>query len=84
MHAARCLVDTYNLAHSDGHTIRDGSTVGAETASTREETTTKVAPAGQGAAVRGAFTEGFELEAKIVDGGAAHANNGSAEQQSYE
>ena len=84
MHVARCLVDTYNLAHSDDHTLRDGPTVGAKAASTREETTTKVARAGQGAAARGAFAEEFEFEAKIVSGGVARANNGSVNQQPEE
>ena len=34
------------LISSDGHTLRDGPTVGAEAASTREEMSTKVARAG--------------------------------------
>ena len=84
MHVARCLVDTYNLAHSDGHPLRGGPTVGAKAANTREEMTTEVAQADQGSAARGALAEGFELEANKVDGRAAHTNNGSVEQQPEE
>ena len=84
VHVAYCLVHTYNLAHGDGDTLGDGPTAGAEAASTREVTATKVARAGQGAAAKGAFAEGFELEAKIVDRGAARANNRSVEQQPWE
>ena len=84
MHVDRCLIYTHNLAHDDDDTLGDGPTVGAEEASTREVTATKVARAGQGATARGAFAEGFELETKIVDGGAARANSGPVEQQSWE
>lgn len=84
MHVARCLVNTYNLAHSDGHPLGDGPMVDAKAANTREETTTEVARADQGSTARGAFAEGFELEAKKVDGGVAHTNNGSVEQQPEE
>ena len=84
IHVAHCLVHTYNLTHGDGVILGDGPTFGAKAASTREVTVTEVARAGQGATARGAFAEGFELEAKIVGGGAARTNNGSVEQQSWE
>ena len=84
MHVARCLVHTHNLAHGDGNILGNGPTFGAKAASTREVTATEVARADQEATARGAFAEGFELEARIVDGGAARANNRSAEQQSWE
>ena len=84
MHVARCLVRTHNLAHGDGNILGDGPTFGAKAASTKEVTATEVARADQEATAVGAFAEGFELEARIVDGRGARANNGSVEQQSWE
>ena len=65
MHVTRCLVHTYNLAHGDGDILGDGPTFGARAASTREVTATKVAQVDQEATARGAFAEGFELEARM-------------------
>ena len=84
MHVARCLVHNHNLAHGGGNILEDGPTFDGKAASTREVTATEVARADEEDTARGAFAEGFEFEAKIVDRGAAHANNGSVEQQSWE
>ena len=84
MHVACCLVHTHNLAHGNGNILGNGPTFAAKAASTREVTATEAARADQEATARGAFAEGFELEAKIVDEGAAHANNRSVEQQFWE
>ena len=85
MHVSRCLIDTYNLAHSDGHTLRDGPTVGAEAASTREKTTTKVSSTSSQRTnihLKAPLLKDLNLiEVKIVDREAARANNGSVEQR---
>ena len=85
MYVTRCLVDTYNLAHSDGHTLRDGPTVGAEAASTREKTTTKVSSTSSQRTnihLKAPLLKDLNLiEVKIVDREAARANNGSVEQR---